>query len=364
MELGLLIPAMQSLDAVLQEFSNGIKHADPDFVWVSDRILANVFHPDLLDRYDMADFNQDCWLDPFVTIAAMSAVAKKTVSYGIAVTDLIRRSPVDLARTTFTLSQLLERPFNIGFGAGEAENLVPVGYELGETPVARMEEGIRIFKEIMETGLYSHPGRQRKVNLGYQSSPGHIWLGGQGPRMLRIAARYAEGWLPAWKMSADEYAAKSDTLVSLSDQFKRRPPKRGMFGALLLGRSKKDIFAAVERNPMVKLISIILSGEQWKKWGLEHPCGENSKGMFDVIVRDLPAASLAHLAPSIPVETLDDFHFIGNAEEVLAELEPYRQAGLEQLVVSNSSFLIMNRPQERAEAVEQFGRICREIRSW
>jgi phthiodiolone/phenolphthiodiolone dimycocerosates ketoreductase len=363
MELGVLIPAMHHLESVLTDFSTHIDTLNPDIVWMPDRILGNAVHPDLRGFHNLAGVNLDCWLDPFVTLAALHAAAKKPIQFGIAVTDFIRRSPVDLARTAFTLSQVMNAPFNMGFGAGEAENLIPVGYEHGPKPVSQLENGLHAYKAIMDTGI-SKLANGRTVDLGYHKVPARVWIGGQGPRMLRLTAEYADGWIPAWKMTSDEYAQKREQISAMADRHQRAIPKMAMFASLILGESRKQIFAAMERNPVARLLAISAGGDHWKQWGVEHPAGNQSHGMVDVIVRDLSAPALLRLAPSIPATAIGAVHFVGNAEEVLAELQAYRDAGAEQLVVANASFLVMNHPEEQAAAVHQFAQVCKAVKHW
>jgi phthiodiolone/phenolphthiodiolone dimycocerosates ketoreductase len=78
----------------------------------------------------------DAWYDPVACIAAIGQ--ESDLPMGVCVTDAIRRQAPDIVRTTLTLHQLCRGGFHLGIGAGEAENLVPFGYDFS-TPVTHLE---------------------------------------------------------------------------------------------------------------------------------------------------------------------------------------------------------------------------------
>lgn len=329
METGILITPQKDLSASLAVYQRFMADFNPDCVWIPDRFLFQDSsrlreHLGYSGKEEPREF-----LDPFVTIAAM-AQHNPSGRFGIAVTDFIRRGAPDLARAASTLTQLLGSPLNLGFGSGEAINLTPLGYEHGDKPVSVFEERLRQFKGIRDTGLYSAPGR-KPVALGYDAFRANIWMGGQRERMLGIAARYADGWLPAWHMSAAEYREKLDIVARVAAEHGRPAPKAGLLSLVVVGESKQSLYETFSSNPLSKAIALEFSAEVWRRWGLEHPFGSGAKGMPDVIIDDIDPELIVKSLDAIPPDFCASLGFFGSVREILDDLRPYRDAGLEHL---------------------------------
>jgi phthiodiolone/phenolphthiodiolone dimycocerosates ketoreductase len=363
MDLGLLIAATRSLADTITQYRSCIEDIEPDYIWLSDRLLVD----DLTNyrRYigDQTIDPPSEFLDPFISLAAFAASCRENPQLGIAVTDFYRRSPPDLIRASNTLGQLIGTPLNLGFGAGEAINLKPLGYANGPKPVSFLEENLRIFCGINETGIYSND-QGPPVTLGYSEPRTNIWIGGQRDRMLKIAARYGDGWLPAWKMSPEEYRAKIVAIMQLASQFGRPAPRMGMFALAIIGESRKQLLASFRENPFVKMAALQASGETWKKWGLNHPCGEGSKGFFDVMLGDVPGELLHEALQSVPIEMLSETVFLGSEQEVLEELWRYREAGMQHLTLMYPFFANNQVAFGVPDFYPQLRNICREVKGW
>ncbi|HSB97112.1 MAG TPA: hypothetical protein VLC91_11725, partial [Spongiibacteraceae bacterium] len=186
MELGIHLAAASNLSAVIERYARCMLQIEPDCVWLSDRMLIDDYGP--LAAYCIGDAcsggdSSSCglaveFLDPFLTVAALARRLPQQPRFGIAVTDFIRRAAPDLARAAYTLNQQLQMPLNMGFGAGEAINLTALDYRHGPRPVTHLENSLRQFKQINETGRYVNDA-ERAIELGYNSHPSNIWIGGQ-----------------------------------------------------------------------------------------------------------------------------------------------------------------------------------------
>jgi len=333
MKLGMHIFQLGSMAKTMAFYRQSVDLVRPDCVWFSDRLLGHDLSGvrKLMGLGDAAAPLET--LDPFVTMTALAASSRVETALGIAVTDFVRRKSPDLARACYSLNQLLEKPLNIGFGSGESVNLLPLGYGAPAKPVSLMEEELERFVRISNEGTF-HLDGQNPVTLGYNRWPSRVWIGGQRDRMLRITARYADGWLPAWKMSPDEYQNKVSTLKELARQNARPAPEMGMFAILILGSSRKELLSLMHANPLLKAEALIASGELWRKYGLSHPAGGDTSGLPDAMLRDVDPRIVYEALCSVPDELMDEVMFIGSPEEVWLQLRPYREAGLEHLSLS------------------------------
>lgn len=141
-------------------------------------------------------------LEPWVTLSAL-AQATSRVRLGTLVTCVSYRNPALLAKMAATLDVVSKGRLVLGLGAGwYAEEYAAYGYEFsspGER-VRRLAEAIRIIRalwtEEAPTLVTRHYAvRGARCNPRPVQRPGPpIWIGGGQPRMLRLAARVADGW--------------------------------------------------------------------------------------------------------------------------------------------------------------------------
>src|SRR5215212_5940721 len=224
MKVGLLLAPMHPFESYRSMVSVG-EEADVDSLWVPDHLLGCA-HPALWPDMALASLSPDAdaWYDPFACLAVIGH--QSDLPMGVCVTDAIRRRAPDVARTVLTLHQICRGGFCLGIGAGEAENLVPFGYDFA-TPVAVLEDFLIELRTLLDRGVMPH-GLSGRVGLPLQRDdvgPPKVWVGGQGPRMLRLAGEYGDGWVPAWPMSPADYGQKRRTIAEHADRAGRPMPE-------------------------------------------------------------------------------------------------------------------------------------------
>src|SRR5438094_1225381 len=226
-----------------------------DSVWFPDHLMGwfprALWTPEASSIVNLLP-SPHLYLDPTVLIALVGQATQR-VALGTGVTDIIRRSPPDVARTFVTLSLATQGRAVLGLGAGERLNTEPYGLDYGKQ-VSRLEEALHIIrllwaprgapqgagsKEAAPQGAgskeplggepVSFQGRFWTLDRAvldvdpYQGIAPPIWLGSHGPRMLRLAGRYADGWLPSYPMDAAEYADRLSVVRSAGREAGRNP---------------------------------------------------------------------------------------------------------------------------------------------
>jgi phthiodiolone/phenolphthiodiolone dimycocerosates ketoreductase len=334
LKVGILLPCVHPF-ALNEEVFQMAEAMGADSLWAPDHLLG-FFHPDVWSECPAsAAFisDPDGWLDPFCLAAVLGS--RTELSLGIAVTDSTRRRAPDVARSALTLHHLCRGGFNLGVGSGEAESLVPFGYDF-DKPVARCEEFLRELRSLLDTGCMPEGGPGR-IGIPLESEKGKpkVWVGGHGPRMLRLTGQYGDGWLPAWRTEPEEYAEKRKVIERHAKATGRPMPEFGLFAAVMLGECRDHMAELFEADAISKLVAVFIEGEKWQRHGLDHPSGVDSRGLVDVVVHTLDADQLRELAPKIPFELIEEGYFIGNADEVFPQLEAYARAGLEHIVMGS-----------------------------
>jgi alkanesulfonate monooxygenase SsuD/methylene tetrahydromethanopterin reductase-like flavin-dependent oxidoreductase (luciferase family) len=198
----------------------------------------------LLDVYDSAwlndhltDQSQDRGGASYESMTLLAALAPHVprLRVGHLVLANTFRHPAVLAKEATVLDNMTGGRFILGLGAGwhEGEHralgieLPPIGQRID-----RFESAVRILKALFSEEAARDPGvtldappwrLEAAANLPAPVHPGGppIWLGGQRPRGLRIAARHADGWNSTG--SLDEFREQRDVLLRACEEVGRDP---------------------------------------------------------------------------------------------------------------------------------------------
>jgi alkanesulfonate monooxygenase SsuD/methylene tetrahydromethanopterin reductase-like flavin-dependent oxidoreductase (luciferase family) len=149
------------------------------------------------------------------------------------------RHPAILARSALTLDHITRGRYVLGIGAGWHDwehnafgiELPPIGERL-----ARLEAQVRIVRALFSDTAQAAPGVKLEAPPyrldGATQEPAPIrlggpviWLGGQGPRGLRMAARMADGWNYASNLDGtlEGFIERRDIILRECDAIGRDP---------------------------------------------------------------------------------------------------------------------------------------------
>ena len=190
--------------------------------WVSDHFFGGEGFPD-----------RDC-LEAWTLLAAL-ARDTKTIRLGCLVTAAQYRNPALLAKIVASVDQMSGGRIEFGIGAGWKENEYrSYGYDFG-TPGERVDEmidALEICRRLWTEERATYHGTHYRIDDAVcapkpaQRPYPPLWVGGAGPRVLRIAAKYADGFdigrrPPGGHLSEDEMRAACDELDEASRTAKR-----------------------------------------------------------------------------------------------------------------------------------------------
>ncbi|HUQ77475.1 MAG TPA: LLM class flavin-dependent oxidoreductase [Patescibacteria group bacterium] len=211
---------------------------------------------------------------------------------GHAVLSNTFRHPVLLAKAAVVLDHATDGHFVLGLGAGwfDGEH-EPFGIELAPIGprIDRLVAAVETLHALFGTAAATPPGVTRPdlhyplrdaVNAPPPRTPGGppLYLGGQGPRGIRLAARAAAGWLlPGTHAGNVEYfAAKRDELVAALEIEGRDPAAFDVVGQVSTGTS-----AAARREAVGAARGLIAAGATHIVLGMPAALGPN--GLDDVV---------------------------------------------------------------------------------
>ena len=177
-----------------------------DHAWVADHLLPWWTDEQHLTQqqvpWDDGSRRDDTdYLEGWTLVAALLARTER-MRGGILVSNNLFRHPALVAKMAATVDQVSGGRFNLGLGAGwfEPEHVAyGFDYPAPGRRVERFGEAVQIISSLLRDERVSFAGRHYQLDnapFAPRPAPGAVPLviGANGPRMLRLAARYAAVW--------------------------------------------------------------------------------------------------------------------------------------------------------------------------
>ena len=163
--------------------------------------------------------------DPFVTLAGIAAATDR-IRVGPGVANPYETHPVALASRVATLAEVSDDRVVCGLGAGDRSTLRNLGVER-DRPLRRVLETMRVARRLWAGERVDHEGTftARDAALNYDSPDVPVYVGAQGPHMLRMSAKHADGVLVNASHPRDFAWASDQVEIGLD----ARPEARGPF---------------------------------------------------------------------------------------------------------------------------------------
>ena len=203
--------------------------------------------------------------DPFVALSRVAA-ATETVQLGPGVVNPYETHPVALASGVATLDEVSGGRTVFGIGAGDRSTLANLGIER-ERPLRRVLETVRVARQLWAGKRVDHDGtfRAQEAGLNFEP-PGEIpiYVGAQGPDMLRMAAKHADGTLINAAHPRDLAWASKRIAEGLDERPTERlddhPDERGAFEALAFASVSVGDDPDLARETARRPVSFIVAG--------------------------------------------------------------------------------------------------------
>ena len=219
-----------------------------------------------------------------------------------------------------TLDSITDGRVVLGIGAGwHRPEYEAYGYPYPtiRERMARLEESVRIIRMMLQGGKAAFHGKYYTVkdapSIPVPKNKVPVWVGGGGPRLVRMAARLADGW-NCYRMRLDEFKTRQ---ASFEQELKRA------------GRDSKDVTISLVTDGMV------------------------SSSKSDV-ERLIEAAALER-GQARDRYRVDDSVIVGNSAEAARRIRKYEEGGVDVLILNfPSSGLVDQLEYFGAEVIPQF----------
>lgn len=224
MKIGVILSNIEPTDREIPRFcdfrdmAQRAEQVGFDSIWLADHLLHR--EPSHEDR--------GFW-EAFTFLSALAATTSR-IQLGSLVSCTGFRNPALLAKMADCLDEISGGRFILGVGAGWVEpEFHAFGYPFDHRG-GRFEEALQILVPLLRTGKVNFDGRYHQapeavlLPRGPSQNGPPIWVGGSGPRMLELTARYADGWNCSAKgFDADYIATQFQRMRDACDRVGRDP---------------------------------------------------------------------------------------------------------------------------------------------
>jgi probable F420-dependent oxidoreductase len=192
-----------------------------DSIWLADHLLYR--------DSDGTTGIWECW-----TVLSALAEATRRVELGPLVLCNSMRNPAMLAKMATTLDEVSQGRLVLGIGAGWNE---PEYQAFGlpfDHRVDRLEEALRVLSPLLQDGHTDFAGRYYQARdceiapRGPRSAGPPLLVGGEGPRLLALAARYGDMWNTGYMGEPDTMAKPLAKIEAACHRAGRDPATLGV----------------------------------------------------------------------------------------------------------------------------------------
>jgi phthiodiolone/phenolphthiodiolone dimycocerosates ketoreductase len=260
-----------------------------------------------------------------------------------AVTEPIRRHPILLAQTFLTLDHISNGRAILGIGAGEIENIEPYGLRYS-AQAGKLREALEIIRLAWSTAEpFSYEGKFWHLKSAVMSlAPAvegktpPIWIASHGPKMLRITAEFGDGWIPTL-LQPSQYGEALRTIMNhrksmnLTSEF-----TPALWNWCILAEDEAECERLMS-NPIARAFALLLPDSEWKRLGHEHPFGNGFHSLTNYIPMKYSRDETLAAIEAVPDDVLRAFYMMGNADELIRQLEDYVSRGLRHIILWNAT---------------------------
>lgn len=195
MEIGIVLPLAENRSlgrapryTEIREMALQAEAAGFDSLWLYDHLLYRSDEGKTTGIWE-------CW-----TLLSALAEATQRVTLGSMVLCNSFRHPAIVAKMAVTLDEVSNGRFVLGLGAGWNKSEFEAFGIPFDRRVSRFEEALQIIRPLLREGHVDFKGNfYQAINCeltprGPRPEGPPLLVGGFGPRMLRLAARYADMW--------------------------------------------------------------------------------------------------------------------------------------------------------------------------
>ncbi|TPG36657.1 LLM class flavin-dependent oxidoreductase [Mycolicibacterium hodleri] len=304
-------------------------------LWLPDHLVSfwpdSIWTPEFTELAEVSP-SPHRYLDALTIAGAVAARTTRT-RLATSVLDTVRRHPVMLAQSALTLSHLSNGRFILGLGAGERENLAPYGFD-DDCTVSRFAEAVRLIRMLWSTdgpmdfaGQFFTLEHARLDAELHHSGPPPIWIGANGPRMLRLVGELGDGWWPTGSAGPETYGKQLARIREAAERAGRDPQAITPAKMVVCLIGEPDELREIVQRPLVRSLVLQLTADALAATGHRHPMGEHWRGIQDIDPRVLTRDRLLRLFEQVDPAAILSVVPHGTPKQVSEQVAEFGDAG-------------------------------------
>ncbi len=308
-------------------------------IYVEDQGFDSFWMPDHTVGFGIRRWDSlEAW-----TVLSAIALQTKRILLGTCVSDTYRHHPAVLAQMAATCDIISRGRAILGIGVGEAMNLNPYGISWNK-PVSRTIEALKVIKKLWTEDVVDYKGQFYTLDGAFlqpkplQKPHVPIFVAGNSPRTMKMAANYGDGWVPA-SMQPDEYCEKLEHVFEVASKAGRfwdglgwdNPPEidPALFVYVVIAKD----FDVARRLVLLPAKLYLLSRPRIiERLGYPVPTKEFEM-TSNLVFNSAVSRRLLEVAHTLPDEVVDKSPVIfGAPDDVIGRIEEYVDAGVRHFI--------------------------------
>jgi 5,10-methylenetetrahydromethanopterin reductase len=252
-----------------------------------------------------------------------------SVKIGPGVTNPYLINPAWTASAVASINEVSKGRAVLGIGAGDRTTLSYLGLEQ-KSPVSALAECVEIIKGLLKGEEVKVPGKIFNVTsarLNYESNAVPIYLGAQGPKMLRLAAKISDGVLVNASHPDDISSAVKEIRCGL-DEAGKAPSQFDIAAYTSFSVSADPAEAAKLARPVVAFIAAASPDPLLERHRIPPE-------RVQVIKEALAKGQFKEAFKSVNDELLDVFSITGTPAQCTEKISRIIKEGVSQLVIGS-----------------------------
>ncbi len=273
-------------------------------------------------------------------ILTILAKATQRVKIGTGITNPFHINPAVISSAIATINEISNGRAILGIGAGDKFTLEKIGIRR-KKPLTCVKEAVQIIRRLLNGETVRFDGeifRFNEAKLTFNSGNVPIYIGAQGPRMLKLASEIGDGVIINASHPKDvELALKN---LNVKDGF-----DIAVCSAFSIDRNRDTAI----QNAKVVVAFIVTScpNDVLDRHGIdEEAVNAVRKALNDAFAK----GNWRELEKAVTDEMVEAFSISGTSDDVIDRIEELKRLGITQLIVGSPI------GKDKAKAIKLIGR--------
>ncbi|MDO5826366.1 MAG: 5,10-methylenetetrahydromethanopterin reductase [Methanosphaera sp.] len=257
-------------------------------------------------------------------ILALAARETSTIHMGSGVSNPFIRNPVTIAQATTTLDEISNGRALLGIGPGDKATMNTLGIKWNK-PLSAVADAVKLIRDVMDGKEVKNGARLTGTSKVQDNIP--IYVGAQGPKMLELSGKIADGSLVNASSPKDFEHAMPLIRKGISNS--ANPDKDFNFAAYTACSVDEDKLAAFNQTKIV--VAFIIAGAPEVVLN-RHGISLESAGM---IKEYLSKNDFKSAVATVDEDMVNAFSVWGTPSQINDKIEVLESMGVNEFVVGS-----------------------------